>query len=539
VPTATQLPDVLEVRGSLAFVARERGQDDIWVVPVGGAQPIRLINSPEDDRDPAWSPDGLRLAFASRRNGNWDIFYYDLLTGETTQLTFGLSFQARPVWSPDGTLVAYESYQPGNLDIFVTSIDGTVEPQQLPSSTDAAEFSPAWAPDPGRRIAYTAWVDGNQDIFVFDLDSRQALNVTNTPDLNEDYAAWSPDGRMLAYSAVDGGIEKVFVRSYEDRNAPAQVFRRGRMPFWSPDGAALVFAVETPQSTQFVVEAFGGGGVATSLTAINLPASRPVWTEAPLPAALVNAGSAELNADPLYVEQVEGTGGDPPYRLGTITNLTNPELIANLNERVNDSFNALRQRVLQAAGLDFLGELDAALWDLNRRPQPGEPNRNWHRTGRAFSFNRDLLLAGFPRPIEIVREDTDLDTFWRVYVRVEDDAQSGQLGEPLRDIPWEFVDATSGDVEAYDRGGRLKPAIPPGYYVDVTQLALDYGWLWFPAGDDWRANVNTINYWMFYKPDGLSWYDAMRELYTVGELGGFNPTPTPQPVVPTDQSEGG
>jgi hypothetical protein len=105
------------------------------------------------------------------------------------------------------------------------------------------------------------------------------VNVTNSPDVNEDYAAWSPDGRLLAYSGVDAGIEKVFIRAYDDVNAPAQVFRRGRMPFWSPDGSALVFAVDTPQTTQFVVEAYSGSGVATSLTAINLPAGRPVWTE--------------------------------------------------------------------------------------------------------------------------------------------------------------------------------------------------------------------------------------------------------------------
>jgi hypothetical protein len=40
---------------------------------------------------------------------------------------------------------------------------------------------------------------------------------------------------------------------------------------------------------------------------------------------------------------------------------------------------------------------------------------------------------------------------------------------------------------------------------------------------------------MFTKPDGLSWFDAMRELYAISQLGGFAPEPTPIPVQqPTD-----
>jgi hypothetical protein len=38
---------------------------------------------------------------------------------------------------------------------------------------------------------------------------------------------------------------------------------------------------------------------------------------------------------------------------------------------------------------------------------------------------------------------------------------------------------------------------------------------------------------MFYKPDGLTWLDAMRELWTEDQLGGFAPTNTPL-ALPTD-----
>jgi hypothetical protein len=209
-----------------------------------------------------------------------------------------------------------------------------------------------------------------------------------------------------------------------------------------------------------------------------------------------------------------------------------------LSDRVNDSFNALREQTNETIGWDFLGQLEDAFWQIDRPPQPGEERRNWHMTGRAFSFNRNAIV-GFPPPIEIVREDIGVYTYWRVFVRVADDAQSGQLGEPLRRMPWDFASRNQGDVEAYDQGGRLRTEMPAGYYIDLTQLAVDFGWTRVPAGSDWRANFNSTNYWMFTKPDGLSWYEAMRELYAVSQLGGFAPESTPIPVQqPTDEGGG-
>ncbi|MEQ8674396.1 MAG: hypothetical protein RLP44_06890 [Aggregatilineales bacterium] len=530
VPIATDIPELLQARGSLAFVVRERGQTDIWVTNIDNRDPIRLTSSPEDDRDPAFSPDGQQLAYASRRDGNWEIYILDMRNplGEPTRMTFGLGFQAAPVWSPDGLFLAYESYQNNNLDIYLMAVDGTsLLPTALPSMSASAEFSPAWSPE-GRQIAYVSWRDGNQDIYVYDLDSEETINLTNTPTRHEDFPAWNADGTLITYSARDEGIEKVFVKSVEAPTEPAQVIARGRNPNWSPDGNSIVFALDSFEGTQFIVEPYAVGGITTPVISVALPSDNPMWIDVPLPAALVNSGGVALGVEqPLYVEQVTPRNSDPPYGLADLPGVVGPEL-PNLSDRVNDSFNALRENVNDSVGSDFFGRLESAIWNLEYRPNPNEPNRNWHRTGRAFSFNRSLLLS-FPAPVEVVREDTDLETNWRVFVRVDEDAQSGELGEPLRRMPWQFVTTADGDVEAYDQGGRLQTTMPAGYYVDLTQIAEDYGWERQPAGSDWRANSFTRNYWMFVKKEGLTWYEAMREIYTVGELGGFNPTPTPLP----------
>lgn len=529
VPTATALPSVLEVRGSLAYVVRENGQDDIWALGVGTRAPVRLTNNPADDRDPAWSPDGRRLAYASRQDGNWEIYIYDLATNATTRMTYDLSYQGAPQWSPDGQWLVYESYQGGNLDIYVVPVDGS-QPASRVTEHAQPDFSPAWSPD-GRRIAFVSWRDGNQDIYVFSLDNPSdaaSVNLTNTPTRHEDYPAWSPDGRLLAYSALDEGIDKVFVKPADDPLAVAQVLERGRQPAWAPNGASLVYAVDSLEGTQLVVSPFTQAGVATLVVGGQGRASNPVWSELPLPAALVSSGGLPAGVpQALFVEQVAPPDQDKLYRLGQLLGVEVARASSPyLSDKVNDSFNALRQRVLKEAGWDFLGKLDDAFWQLDRPRQPGEERRNWHMTGRAFGINRNLI-AGFPPQIEMMREDIGVNTFWRVYVRVAEEAQSGQLGEPLRRMPWDMLSRDDGDVQAYDQGGRLKDKVPSGYYVDFTQLAEDYGWLRASAGSDWRANFNSINYWLFLKPEGLDWYSAMRELYTDAQLGGFVPTATP------------
>ncbi len=532
VPTATAIPSILEVRGSLAYVARERGQTDIWAVNVGSSNPVRVTNDPADERDPAFSPDGRRLAYAGRQDDNWELYVLDLATGETTRLTYDLSFQGNPAWSPDGVFLVYESYQGNNLDLYVVPVDGSSLPQRL-TDHPGPDFSPAWSPD-GRRIAFVSWRNGQQDIYIYSLNDGTATNLTNTPTRHEEAPAWSPgEGELVAYSALDEGIEKVFVKTANDPNADAQVLERGRTPAWSPDGASLVFAVDSADSAHLVASPFTEVGVATEIIPVLRGSYDPVWTSAPLPASIVNAGLGPAVPNALYVEQVVEFESDPPLRLDTLVGVEAPNPV--LNDQVNDSFNALREHVLARVGYDFLGELQDAFWRIDRPPSPGEERRNWHMTGRAFSINRNSI-AGFPSPVEIVREDVGVNTHWRVYVRVAE--QDGQLGEPLRQMPWDFAARNQGDVAAYDAGGRLRDEMPEGYYVDLTQLAYDYGWDWSPAGSDWRANFNSTNFWMFRKTDGLAWLEAMREIYTEAQLGGFVPTATPLPSVPPTAEAG-
>lgn len=549
IPTETPVPDPLQSEGSLVYTMRENGQTDLWALTVGQSTPLRLTNHAADDRDPAWSPDGTRVAFSSNRDGNWELYIMEVSSGATTRMTYTPGFEGAPTWSPDGAWLAYEGYtdDTNDLDIYIISADPNRAAQEGATRLTFAEgpdIEPAWSPQ-GRQIAYSSWRTGNQEIFIYNLDETDprreelAVNLTNTPDINESHPAWSPDGTQIAYSAVVNGVEEVMIKPAGQPEAEPVVIARGQMPTWSPNGASLAYmlSVREGRQTQLLTSAATPFSVASNAIALPSRAADPDWTAAALPRGFIEGDGVPPNPEvmePLFVEAEVRNVDTGLYGLAELDGISAP--YPYLSPRVNDSFEALRLRVLEESGVDFFGSLDDAFWPADRPPEPGEPAQNWHYTGRAIAFDRELIYAAPPQPIEIVREDTDVSTYWRVYLRVADEAQGGALGEPLRARPWDFAARNSGNVEDYERGGRLKDRIPAGYYVDLTQIAEDYGWLRVPAQRTWQYNFSAIQFWEFHKTQGLSWNDAMLELYTEAELQSFVSEATrvpPPPPLPT------
>ena len=143
--------------------------------------------------------------------------------------------------------------------------------------------------------------------------------------------------------------------STDNPDAGAQVINVGRTPAWSPDGTSIVAAVDSVDGTQLIVNPFSGAGVGTAIIPVPLGSTRISWTAAPLPQALINSGGLPpARTEPLYVEQADSVNTDPPYRLNSIAGVTVEQAV--LSDRVNNSFNALRERTNQKAGLGFPGQ---------------------------------------------------------------------------------------------------------------------------------------------------------------------------------------
>jgi TolB protein len=205
---------------------------------------------------------------------------------------------------------------------------------------------------------------------------------------------------------------------------------------------------------------------------------------------------------------VDGDG--PPYAFKHLPGVEAPN--ARLSDRVDDSFNALRQRVIQETGYDFLGVLSDA-WRPIDDDTDGASYRSWHKAGRAFDTRLEFHNPWGRNLLVIVREDRGRHTFWRLYLRTAQ--QDGSMGEPLKQAPWDFNARFEGGLAAREGGRRTR--VPAGYYVDFTALAAEYGWERIPANDrpgfSWKTHWRAIDFWHFEKRDGLSWSAAMLEVY--------------------------
>ena len=501
--------------GSVAFTLRRNGNTDIYALIEGVKAPFRLTSHPAADRDPSWSQDGGRLAFASRRDGNWDIYVLDLLATSLSRITDSLAFEAKPSWSPDGRWLVYESYQYGNLDLFIVDASGNDIPIRI-TEHPADDYSPAWGPG-GRHIAFTSKREGEPDIFVLPLEAMSdeiSTNITGTPNQAEDYASFDSSGSYLAYETTEVGLSLTYVQrltNYSSKGEPVLI-GQGSQPVWVEETDDLLL-IHRQNGRSFIV----GGSVNpwkanSQAFATDDWIDDISWSRYKLPENFELARHPQADV-PLFSEakspiRQEGA----PYLIWPV-DVDAPS--AYLSDRVDGSFEALRARVAEEIGWDFLGRLDNLFTSLADRPPSGESFINWNKAGRAFDFYYRFPLSLDPQ-VEIVREEIGPNTFWRVYLRTAN--QDGSQGEPLRTNPWDFTYRYGSDPSYYDLGGKVKEEIPLGYYLDFTSLAADYNWQRVAALQNWRTFFQGIRYWRFENRQGLTEEEAILEIYTEDEL---------------------
>jgi len=254
----------------LAFLsARNEGKAQVWLLNRSGGEAQHITDTPQDVDDFVWSPDSSRLVVVLRdaseeelaaaktknkeKEGEEDkdkkpktkkpwvidrlqfktdevgyldrrrahLYILDLVTRQLTQITSGDYDDAHPAWSPDGRLIAFASNRSKpdpdrsyNTDIWVVAANNTDKGAQLTQVTTnpGDDSEPAWSPD-GKLLAYTTQLDphlfqyATHHIAVSPATGGPARVLTQSFDRNASEPRFSPDGSSIYFIADDDGTQ--------------------------------------------------------------------------------------------------------------------------------------------------------------------------------------------------------------------------------------------------------------------------------------------------------------------------------------------
>jgi TolB protein len=144
-----------------------------------------------------------------------------------------------PCLDPRGGRVVFSL--PRTVGQQIVSIDLEAQDRRdLTPHTDGIDDWTAFSPD-GRRIAFGSSRDGDFEIYVMQADGADPRRLTASLGLDM-RPAWSPDGRQLAFTSMRDGNYEIYAMNSDGSNLRRLTNHPERDDFaqWHPDGKHLL-----------------------------------------------------------------------------------------------------------------------------------------------------------------------------------------------------------------------------------------------------------------------------------------------------------
>lgn len=151
----------------IAFIAR----GDVFVTSIEFNTTKRITDTPEQERDVDFSPDGRSLVYSAERGNTWNIYRTELVRKEDKYFCYARELKETKL-----------------------------------TDTDVPSFQPLFSPD-GKEIAY---LEDRSAIYVLNLESKKSRKVMDAK-YNYSYSdgdqwfQWSPDSKWLLSDYIDAG----------------------------------------------------------------------------------------------------------------------------------------------------------------------------------------------------------------------------------------------------------------------------------------------------------------------------------------------
>ena len=204
---------------------------DIFVTSSEYGTTRRITNTPEQERDVCFSPDGRAIYYSAERNGCWSIYRTVLTEKDDKLFTYATKLREeivsdpgetcfQPEVSPDGKYVAYLR---DREDVVVKPVKGgktkaLIVDVNYSYSDGDQEFE--WSPD-SRYLLCSYQANGgwnNVDIALVDVESGEITNITRSG-YNDQNFRWALGGKAMTWQSDKNGY-----RSHGSWGAESDVY---------------------------------------------------------------------------------------------------------------------------------------------------------------------------------------------------------------------------------------------------------------------------------------------------------------------------